>query len=122
MKPVEQSRTPVVAALIVALVGAVAAGAGSWSAPAFYIVGFVALGVYFALLSWTERPERRPHRHLATARSFVAFARRRGWVDDLVVAAERRREPADRTRAVGYGQLERRSAPPGPRTLRRVAV
>ncbi len=37
------------------------------------------------------------NRHLATTRSFVAFARRRGWVGDLVVGAKRRREPADRT-------------------------
>lgn len=47
------------------------------------------------------------NRHLATTRSLVAFARRRGWIDELVVGVERRRELADRTRAIDYGQLER---------------
>lgn len=47
------------------------------------------------------------NRHLATTRWFVAFTRRRGWIDELSVGAERRREPADRTRAIDYGQLER---------------
>ncbi|MDQ3647389.1 MAG: hypothetical protein M3433_02165 [Actinomycetota bacterium] len=56
-----ESRTPVIGALMVALVGAVAAGAGDWSAPAFYAVGFVALATYFALLTWAERSRRRPH-------------------------------------------------------------
>ena len=48
------------------------------------------------------------NRHVATARSFVAFCRRRGWLaDDLAVGVDRRREPADRTRAIPYAQLER---------------
>lgn len=47
------------------------------------------------------------NRHLATTRSLFAFARRRGWVDGLAVGVERRREPADRTRAIEYVQLER---------------
>jgi len=48
------------------------------------------------------------NRHVATARSFVAFCRRRGWLAaDVVVGVDRRREPADRTRAIPYVQLER---------------
>ena len=48
------------------------------------------------------------NRHVATARSFVAFCRRRGWLAaDVVVGVDRRREPADRTRAIPYAQLER---------------
>jgi integrase len=38
----------------------------------------------------------------------VAFCRRRGWLAaDVVVGVDRRREPADRTRAIPYVQLER---------------
>jgi integrase len=48
------------------------------------------------------------NRHVATTRSFVAFCRRRGWLPgDLATLAERRREPADRTRAIPYVQIER---------------
>lgn len=48
------------------------------------------------------------NRHVATVRSFVAFCRRRGWVAaDVAVGVDRRREPADRTRAIPYPQLER---------------
>ena len=48
------------------------------------------------------------NRHLATVRSFVAFCRRRGWLAaDVAVGVDRRREPADRTRAIAYAQLER---------------
>jgi len=48
------------------------------------------------------------NRHVATARSFVAFCRRRGWLaGDVAVGVERRREPADRTRSIPYRQLER---------------
>ena len=48
------------------------------------------------------------NRHVATARSFVAFCRRRGWLAaDVTVGVDRRREPADRTRAIPYAQLER---------------
>jgi site-specific recombinase XerD len=40
------------------------------------------------------------NRHVATARSFVAFCQRRGWLaGDAAVGVDRRREPADRTRA-----------------------
>ena len=39
---------------------------------------------------------------------FVAFCRRRGWLAaDVAVGVDRRREPADRTRAIPYAQLER---------------
>jgi len=48
------------------------------------------------------------NRHVATARSFVAFCRRRCWMSgDAAVGVERRREPADRTRAIPYAALER---------------
>lgn len=48
------------------------------------------------------------NRHVATARSFVAFCRRRGWLAiEVEVGVDRRREPADRTRAIAYPQLER---------------
>ena len=48
------------------------------------------------------------NRHVATARSFVAFCRRRDWLAaDVAVGVDRRREPADRTRAIAYAQLER---------------
>jgi integrase/recombinase XerD len=48
------------------------------------------------------------NRHVATTRSFVAFCRRRGWLAaDVAVGVDRRREPADRTRAIPYPQLER---------------
>jgi site-specific recombinase XerD len=48
------------------------------------------------------------NRHVATVRSFVAFCRRRGWMGaDVAVGVDRRREPADRTRAIPYAQLER---------------
>jgi len=48
------------------------------------------------------------NRHVATARSFVAFCRRRCWMGgDVAVGVERRREPAERTRAIPYAALER---------------
>jgi integrase len=48
------------------------------------------------------------NRHVATARSFVAFCQRQGWLDaDATVRVDRRREPADRSRAIPYAQLER---------------
>jgi len=46
--------------------------------------------------------------HVATARSFVAFCQRHGWLPaDVAVRVDRRREPADRNRAIPYEQLER---------------
>jgi integrase len=48
------------------------------------------------------------NRHVATVRSFSAFCVRRGWVGEpFAEALARRREPADRTRAIPYAQLER---------------
>lgn len=48
------------------------------------------------------------NRHVATLRSFTAYARRRGWiVEDPAVVLERRREPDDRTKAIGESSLER---------------
>jgi integrase len=48
------------------------------------------------------------NRHLATLRSFSAFCTRHGWVSEpLADVLARRREPADRTRAIPFAQLER---------------
>ena len=48
------------------------------------------------------------NRHVATLRSFSAFSRRRGWLDDPVAdGLARRREPVDRTKAIPYAQLDR---------------
>src|SRR5664280_399696 len=50
------------------------------------------------------------NRHLATLRSFTAFARRRGWMTiDPAGVLERRTEPADRTKAIAASSLERHS-------------
>jgi integrase len=48
------------------------------------------------------------NRHVATVRSFVAFCRRHGWlVEDVAGGLDRRREPADRTKAIPRAELER---------------
>jgi len=48
------------------------------------------------------------NRHVATVRSFAAFAQRQGWVDsDLTVALERRREPQDHDRALSRAEVDR---------------
>lgn len=48
------------------------------------------------------------NRHVATLRSFTAFARRRGWLTaDPAGVLERRNEPADRTKAIARSSLER---------------
>jgi site-specific recombinase XerD len=48
------------------------------------------------------------NRHVATLRSFTAFARRRGWLTtDPASVLERRSEPADRTKAIAAASLER---------------
>jgi integrase len=45
---------------------------------------------------------------VATVRSFSAFCVHRGWVrEPFADVLERRREPADRTKAIPYAQLER---------------
>jgi integrase len=48
------------------------------------------------------------NRHVATLRSFIAFARRHGWLaGDPAAVLERRTEPADRTKAIARSSLER---------------
>ena len=48
------------------------------------------------------------NRHVATVRSFAAFCRRHGWLaEDVASGLDRRREPADRTRAIPLAELER---------------
>ena len=48
------------------------------------------------------------NRHVATLRSFSAFCARQGWVGEpFADVLARRREPADRTRAIPFVQLER---------------
>ena len=57
--------------------------------------------------AWGETAPATWNRHVATARSFVGFCARHGWLDaKLADGLERRREPADRTRAIPYAQLE----------------
>jgi integrase/recombinase XerD len=48
------------------------------------------------------------NRRVATLRSFASFGGRRGWLDGAIAdGLTRRREPADRTKAIPYAQLER---------------
>jgi len=48
------------------------------------------------------------NRHVATLRSFTAFARRHAWLaGDPAAVLERRTEPADRTKAITRPSLER---------------
>jgi integrase len=48
------------------------------------------------------------NRHVATLRSFTAFARRKGWLaQDPAAVLERRSEPADRTKAIAASSLAR---------------
>lgn len=48
------------------------------------------------------------NRHLATVRSFLAYATRQGWTrPDLAATVERRREPADHTRALSRADIDR---------------
>ncbi len=48
------------------------------------------------------------NRHIATLRSFAAFARRHGWLDtDPTEALERRRVPEDHSRALSRQELDR---------------
>lgn len=64
--------------------------------------------VRLAEASWGTRAPATWNRHVATLRSFCAYARRRGWLhDDPAAALERRREMADGTRAVAPATLER---------------
>jgi integrase len=48
------------------------------------------------------------NRHVATLRSFSRFCCRHGWLQEAIAdGLERRREPADRTKAIPYAPLER---------------
>ena len=48
------------------------------------------------------------NRHVATLRSFSGFCQRCGWLQEPIAdGLERRREPADRTKAIPYAQLDR---------------
>lgn len=64
------------------------------------------------------------NRHAATIRSFLAYAARHGLLDEMTVALDRRREPADRTRALPTAALERlwarRDIPLGDKALWRL--
>jgi len=58
--------------------------------------------------AWGGRAPATWNRHLATVRSFLGFCRQRRWLpDDLTVDLQRRREPADRTKAIPFPELER---------------
>ncbi len=62
----------------------------------------------FVSQAWDSCAPATWNRHVATLRSFTAYARRRGWiVGDPAVALERRREPDDRTKAIAESSLER---------------
>jgi site-specific recombinase XerD len=48
------------------------------------------------------------NRHVAPVRSFIAFCRRHGWLAEEVAAGlDRRRDLADRTKAIPRAELER---------------
>jgi integrase len=60
------------------------------------------------MAAWGGRAPATWNRQVATVRSFLAFCRRRRWlVEDLTVDLERRPEPADRTQAIPFPELER---------------
>ncbi|MGO9754541.1 MAG: tyrosine-type recombinase/integrase [Solirubrobacteraceae bacterium] len=62
----------------------------------------------FTAAAWGQCVPATWNRHVATLRSFSAFARRRGWLTtDPASVLERRSEPADRTRAIAPASLER---------------
>jgi len=59
-------------------------------------------------LAWGRCAQATWNRHVATVRSFAAFCRRHGWLaEDVASGLDRRREPADRTRAIPLAALER---------------
>ena len=61
--------------------------------------------------AWGGRAPATWNRQVATVRSFLAFCRRRRWlVEDLTVDLERRPQPADRTKAIPFPELERLGA------------
>ncbi|MGI8902837.1 MAG: site-specific integrase [Solirubrobacteraceae bacterium] len=58
--------------------------------------------------AWAATAPATWNRHIATLRSFAGYCRRRGWGDASIAGGlERRREPADRTRAIPYPQFDR---------------
>ncbi|MGI8754272.1 MAG: tyrosine-type recombinase/integrase [Acidimicrobiales bacterium] len=62
----------------------------------------------FTAATWGSCGPATWNRHVATLRSFTAFARRHGWLaGDPAAALERRTEPADRTKAITRFSLER---------------
>ncbi|MGH9008734.1 MAG: tyrosine-type recombinase/integrase [Acidimicrobiia bacterium] len=62
----------------------------------------------WAAAAWGRCAPATWNRHVATLRSFTAFARRKGWLaTDPAGVLERRREPADRTKAIAASSLER---------------
>lgn len=62
----------------------------------------------FSTAAWGQCGPATWNRHVATLRSFTAFARRRGWLTaDPAGVLERRNEPADRTKAIARSSLER---------------
>ena len=63
------------------------------------------------------------NRHVATLRSFTAFARRRGWLTaDPAGVLERRTEPADRTKAIAAVLAGTAVSPRGRRDPREVPL
>jgi site-specific recombinase XerD len=61
-----------------------------------------------AAATWGQCAAATWNRHIATLRSFTAFAQRRGWLTaDPAGVLERRNEPADRTKAIAAASLER---------------
>lgn len=62
----------------------------------------------FTAATWGRCGPATWNRHVATLRSFTAFARRHGWLaGDPAAVFERRTEPADRTKAIARSSLER---------------
>ncbi|MDX6570929.1 MAG: integrase/recombinase XerD [Gaiellales bacterium] len=62
----------------------------------------------FTAATWSGCRPATWNRHVATLRSFTAFARRHGWIaGDPAGILERRTEPADRTKAIPRSSLER---------------
>jgi site-specific recombinase XerD len=58
--------------------------------------------------AWGGRAPATWNRHVATARSFLGFCRRRHWLgENLAADLERRPEPVDRTKAIPLPELER---------------
>jgi integrase len=60
-----------------------------------------------AQLRWGTVAPATWNRHAATIRSFLRYAARHGLLGELYVDLDRRREPADRTRALSHAALKR---------------